>query len=78
MDTRRGGERLRIAFRLRSAEYDPQIETTAVVRNVPKGETPGEPTMHGLELDRLDAAQQMAMKCSCSIDWKKCSTGPMI
>ncbi|MGF6962996.1 c-di-GMP-binding flagellar brake protein YcgR [Paraburkholderia sp. WC7.3g] len=56
------GERLRIAFRLKSAEYDSQIETTAVIRNVQKGKTPGEPSMHGLELGQLDAAQQMAMK----------------
>jgi c-di-GMP-binding flagellar brake protein YcgR len=56
------GERLRIAFRLRSAEHDTEIETTAVIRNLQKGKTPGEPTMHGLELDQLDAAQQMAMK----------------
>jgi c-di-GMP-binding flagellar brake protein YcgR len=56
------GERLRVAFRLKSPEYDSQIETTAVIRNVQKGKTPGEPSMHGLELDQLDAAQQMAMK----------------
>ena len=56
------GERLRIAFRLKSAEHDTAIETTAVIRNLQKGKTPGEPTMHGLELDQLDAAQQMAMK----------------
>ncbi|WP_233855003.1 flagellar brake protein [Paraburkholderia sp. HD33-4] len=55
-------ERLRIAFRLKSAEYDAQIETTAVIRNIQKGKTPGEPSMHGLELDQLDTAQQMAMK----------------
>ncbi|MGF6916134.1 flagellar brake protein [Paraburkholderia sp. 40] len=56
------GERLRIAFRLKSAEYDSQIETSAVIRNVQKGKTPGEPSMHGLELDQLDSVQQMAMK----------------
>jgi c-di-GMP-binding flagellar brake protein YcgR len=56
------GERLRIAFRLKSADLDTEIETTAVIRNVQKGSAPGEPSMHGLELDQLDAAQQMAMK----------------
>ena len=56
------GERLRIAFRLMSADLDTEIETTAVIRNVQKGNAPGEPSSHGLELDRLDAAQQMAMK----------------
>jgi c-di-GMP-binding flagellar brake protein YcgR len=56
------GERLRIAFRLKSAELDTEIETSAIIRNVHKGNAPGEPSTHGLELDRLDAAQQMAMK----------------
>ena len=56
------GERLRIAFCLKSAEMQTEIETTAVIRNVQKGSAPGEPSTHGLELDQLDAAQQMAMK----------------
>ncbi|MFM0340137.1 flagellar brake protein [Paraburkholderia fungorum] len=56
------GERLRIAFRLKSSDLDTEIETTAIIRNVQKGSAPGEPSMHGLELDQLDAAQQMAMK----------------
>jgi c-di-GMP-binding flagellar brake protein YcgR len=56
------GERLRVAFRLKSAELDTQIETSAIIRNVQKGNAPGEASNHGLELDRLDAAQQMAMK----------------
>ena len=56
------GERLRIAFSLKSAEMQTEIETTAVIRNVQKGGAPGEPSTHGLELDQLDAAQQMAMK----------------
>jgi hypothetical protein len=29
---------------------------------VQKGGGPGEPSTHGLELDQLDASQQMAMK----------------
>jgi c-di-GMP-binding flagellar brake protein YcgR len=56
------GDRLRIAFRLKSAELDTEIETTAIIRNVQKGNAPGEPSAHGLELDHLDVAQQMAMK----------------
>ncbi|NML30006.1 flagellar brake protein [Paraburkholderia antibiotica] len=56
------GERLRVAFRLKSADLDTQIETTAVIRNVQKGKAPSEPSTHGLELDQLDPAQQMAMK----------------
>ncbi|MFM0304555.1 flagellar brake protein [Paraburkholderia sediminicola] len=56
------GERLRVAFCLKSAELQTMIETTAIIRNVQKGSAPGEPSIHGLELDQLDAAQQMAMK----------------
>jgi c-di-GMP-binding flagellar brake protein YcgR len=56
------GERLRIAFQLKSAELQTEIQTSAVIRNVQKGAKPGEPTTHGLELDQLDASQQMAMK----------------
>ena len=55
------GERLRVAFRLKSKELDTTIETTAIIRNVQKG-VAGEPAVHGLELDRLDMGQQMAMK----------------
>ncbi|CAB3803630.1 hypothetical protein LMG28614_05854 [Paraburkholderia ultramafica] len=56
------GERLRVAFRLKSAELDTEIETVAIIRNVQKGSAAGEPSSHGLEFDRLDAVQQMAMK----------------
>lgn len=56
------GDRLRLAFRLKSKDLDTEIETTAVIRNVHKGNGPGEPSTHGLELDQLDATQQMAMK----------------
>ncbi|KAA1004830.1 flagellar brake protein [Paraburkholderia panacisoli] len=56
------GERLRVAFRLKSVDLDTEIETSAIIRNVHKGSGPSEPTHHGLEFDRLDAAQQMAMK----------------
>jgi c-di-GMP-binding flagellar brake protein YcgR len=56
------GERLRVAFRLKSADLDTQIDTSAVIRNVQKGSAPGEPSVHGLEFDQLDATQQMAMK----------------
>ncbi|ASW00790.1 flagellar brake protein [Paraburkholderia aromaticivorans] len=56
------GDRLRLAFRLKSKDLDTEIETTAVIRNVHIGKGPGEPSIHGLELDQLDATQQMAMK----------------
>ncbi|ABE34322.1 pilZ domain protein [Paraburkholderia xenovorans LB400] len=56
------GDRLRLAFRLKSKDLDTEIETTAVIRNVQQGSGPGTPSTHGLELDQLDATQQMAMK----------------
>lgn len=56
------GDRLRVAFRLKSAELDTEIETTAVIRNVQKAASAGEPSTHGLEFDQLDTSQQMAMK----------------
>ncbi|EIF33837.1 putative glycosyltransferase [Burkholderia sp. Ch1-1] len=56
------GDRLRLAFRLKSKDRDTEIETTAVIRNVQQGSGPGTPSTHGLELDQLDATQQMAMK----------------
>jgi c-di-GMP-binding flagellar brake protein YcgR len=55
------GDRIRVAFQLKSKDLDTFIETGAVIRNVQKG-VAGEPAVHGLELDRLDVAQQMAMK----------------
>ncbi len=57
----RPGDRLRLAFRITSKDLDTQIETGAVIRNVRNGAS-GEPAVHGLELDRLDVAEQMAMK----------------
>ncbi|MGF6241733.1 c-di-GMP-binding flagellar brake protein YcgR [Paraburkholderia sp. GAS38] len=55
------GDRLRVAYHLKSKDLDTSIETSAVIRNVQRGAA-GEPVAHGLEFDRLDAAQQMAMK----------------
>jgi c-di-GMP-binding flagellar brake protein YcgR len=55
------GERIRVAFHLKSKDLDTHVETTAVIRNVQKGAA-GEPAVHGLEFDRLEMAQQMAMK----------------
>lgn len=56
------GERLRVAFRLKSADLDTPIETSAIIRNVQNGHAEGVPTQHGLEFDRLDPTQQMALK----------------
>ncbi|QGZ64205.1 flagellar brake protein [Paraburkholderia acidisoli] len=55
------GERLRVAFELRSGGAVTSIATTAVVRNVQTEAATGNATL-GLELDRLTPAEQMAMK----------------
>jgi len=55
------GDRLRVSFPLKSKDLDTHIESTAIIRNIQKGGA-GEPAVHGLEFDRLDMAQQMAMK----------------
>lgn len=56
------GERLRVAFQLRSGEIETAIETSAVIRNVQHEAGPESPAVLGLELDQLTAAEQMAMK----------------
>jgi c-di-GMP-binding flagellar brake protein YcgR len=59
------GERLRIAFALRSGDTHTTIETSAIIRNVQtEPDKPTEPAHAtlGLELDRLMPAEQMAMK----------------
>jgi len=56
------GERLPIAFELRSGELDTTIETSAIIRNVRSEAGAESPATLGLELDQLTAAQQMAMK----------------
>jgi c-di-GMP-binding flagellar brake protein YcgR len=56
------GDRLRVAFRLQSGEMDSGVHTTAVIRNVQKGTGTSASSVHGLELDRLEPVQQMAMK----------------
>lgn len=56
------GERLRIAFSVRSGDVVTPIETSAVIRNVQNEGGPDSPATLGLELDRLTAAEQMAMK----------------
>ncbi|NIE64530.1 flagellar brake protein [Burkholderia sp. Ax-1719] len=56
------GERLRVAWRLRSGELDSTIETSAVVRNVHQEDGPEPLVTLGLELDHLSPADQMAMK----------------
>ncbi|WP_109481677.1 flagellar brake protein [Paraburkholderia sp. C35] len=56
------GKRIRVAFTLRSKDMDTSIETTATIRNVQPGSKPGDPATHGIEFDRLDQVEQMALK----------------
>jgi len=55
------GDRLRVSFSLKSKDADTHIETSAIIRNIQKGGA-SEPALHGIEFDRLDLTQQMAMK----------------
>jgi c-di-GMP-binding flagellar brake protein YcgR len=57
------GARLRVGFRIKTDEFNLDIEAIATVRNVQKGEPPDGLTVHGLEFDRLESAQQIALKC---------------
>lgn len=56
------GDRLHVAFWFPSEELDTLIEPDAVIRNVKQGMAPGKTVTHGLELDRLDPAEQMAIR----------------
>lgn len=59
------GERLRVAFALRSGDNVTSIETSAIVRNLQSETGTAGALGHavlGLELDRLTPAEQMAMK----------------
>jgi c-di-GMP-binding flagellar brake protein YcgR len=56
------GERLHIAFELRSGELNTPISTSAIIRNVKCEAGPESPATLGLELDQLTAGEQMAMK----------------
>jgi c-di-GMP-binding flagellar brake protein YcgR len=56
------GDRLRVAFRLGSAEMDTEIQTTAVIRNLQKSTGADSSSVHGLEFDQLEPAQQIALK----------------
>lgn len=56
------GDRLRVAFRLGSAEMDTEIQTTAVIRNLQKSTGADSSSVHGLEFHQLEPAQQIALK----------------
>lgn len=57
------GERVRVAFRLCSADLDVPVETAAIIRNVQPSPQDGSGSIaHGLELDRLTPSEQTAMK----------------
>ncbi|MDB5989140.1 MAG: pilZ domain protein [Herbaspirillum sp.] len=57
------GTRLRVGFRIKTDEFNLDIESIATVRNVQKSEPPDGLIVHGLEFDRLESAQQIALKC---------------
>ncbi|MEI6000059.1 flagellar brake protein [Paraburkholderia bengalensis] len=56
------GKRIRVAFRLQSKDMDTSIETTAIIRNIQTGSKPGDPATHGIEFEKLDQVEQMALK----------------
>ncbi|MBN3755493.1 flagellar brake protein [Paraburkholderia sp. Tr-20389] len=56
------GKRIRVAFTLRSKDLETSIETTAIIRNVQAGPAPGDPSTHGIEFEKLDQVEQMALK----------------
>lgn len=56
------GDRVQLAFRLKSPDFDIRIETGATIRSVNKGGESGEPTAHGLEFDQMETVKQMAIK----------------
>jgi hypothetical protein len=57
------GDRLRVAFRIKTDEFNLDIEAVAYIRNVQKGEISDGLIVHGLEFDPLESAQQIALKC---------------
>jgi hypothetical protein len=57
------GDRLRVGFRIKTDEFNLDIEAIANVRNVQKGEPPDGLIVHGIEFDQLESAQQIALKC---------------
>ena len=56
------GERLHVAFELRTGGVETAIETSAIIRNVQHEAGSDAPATLGLELDELTPASQMAMK----------------
>jgi hypothetical protein len=56
------GKRIRVAFTLRSKDLETSIETTAIIRNVQPGSTPGDLATHGIEFEKLNQVEQMALK----------------
>jgi len=56
------GERLRLAFWIKSGNVETLIETRAVIRNLQADESQSGLMTHGLEFDVLEPAQQTALK----------------
>ncbi|MGH8782364.1 flagellar brake protein [Paraburkholderia sp.] len=63
----RPGERLCVSFGLHMGDADTALQAVAVIRNVYADPANPDLTMHGLEFDPLDPAQQLALK-ACVLD----------
>lgn len=63
MELGKVGDRLRVGFRIKTDEFNLDIDAVANIRNVQKGEPPDELIVHGIEFDQLESEQQIALKC---------------
>jgi c-di-GMP-binding flagellar brake protein YcgR len=57
------GDRLRVGFRIKTDEFNLDIDAIANIRNVQKGEPSDGLIVHGIEFDQLESEQQIALKC---------------
>jgi c-di-GMP-binding flagellar brake protein YcgR len=57
------GDRVRVAFRMRTDDVSLEIEAVAVLRSVQTGQASDGLTVHGLEFVQLEPTRQFALKC---------------
>jgi c-di-GMP-binding flagellar brake protein YcgR len=57
------GDRLRVGFRIKTDEFNLDIDAIAYVRNVQKAEPSDGLIVHGIEFDQLEPEHQIALKC---------------
>jgi c-di-GMP-binding flagellar brake protein YcgR len=57
------GDRLRVGFRIKTDEFNLDIDAIANIRNVQKGDPSDGLIVHGIEFDPLESEQQIALKC---------------